>query len=92
MWPAPSRTSSLAPSKSLPIGSARPPEMGHQERLGDGVERQPVLRDGKAVPLLRVQHVGHGQILGPHRRDDLVGLGLLDARIVGALADQQRLA
>ena len=45
-----------------------------EERLGDGVERDAVLRHGKAVPLLGVQHVGDGQALGPHGRDDLVGL------------------
>ena len=88
---APSRTSNLAPAKSPPIGSARPPRVRRQERLRDGVEREAVLRHGKAVPLLGVEHVGDGQALGAHGGDDLVGLGLLDARVVGALADQQRL-
>ena len=62
-----------------------------QEGLGDGIEGDAVLRHRKAVSLLGVEHIRDRQGLGAHGGDDLVGLGLLHARIVGALADQQRL-
>src|SRR5689334_17193624 len=61
-----------------------------QEALGRGVELQPVLRLGEAVALVREQHV---LVVDPgilERRHDLLRLGLLDPRVVGALGDQQR--
>ena len=61
-----------------------------QERLRRGVEVQAVLRPGKAVALVGVDDVLHRLARLAHRRDDLLALGLLDARIVRALADQQR--
>ena len=61
-----------------------------QEILRDRVERQRVLRPREAMAFIREQHVGHGQVLRMHRGDALVRLGLLDARVVGALSDQER--
>src|SRR5262245_59348775 len=62
-----------------------------KKHLGYGVERQAVLRHGKAVALLRIEHVGYGEALCAHGLDDLVRLGLLHARVVGALPDQEGL-
>jgi transposase len=38
----------------------------------------------------RVRDIGDGNALGLHRLDDLLRLRDIDARIVGALADEQR--
>src|SRR6185295_17718011 len=62
-----------------------------QEPFRDRIERSAVGRAPEAVALFRIQHVGHGQVLVLHRLHDLIRLGLLDARIIRALRDQQRL-
>src|SRR5580692_3140085 len=65
-------------------------EVAGQEPLGGGVEAQPVLRLGEAVALVGEQQV---LVVDPsldQRGDDLLRLGLLDPRVVGALGDQQR--
>lgn len=64
--------------------------MRGQESLGRGVEAQSVLRLGETVALVGEEQV---LILNPflfHRRDDLLAFGLLDARVVGSLGNQQR--
>ena len=61
-----------------------------QEPLGDREEGQSVLGPLEAVPLVAEVDVGHGQLLGAHRLDDLVALGLDHARVVLALTDQER--
>src|SRR5512139_1603353 len=61
-----------------------------QEGLGAGVEVDAVGRAGEAVPLVRVEDVGDRQALRLHGRHDLLRLGLLHARVVGALPDEQR--
>src|SRR5690606_10343145 len=63
-----------------------------QETLGDGVEGLAVFRAGEAVAFVGEQHVGDRDVLGGHGVDDLVALVLLHTRVVGALANQQRLA
>src|SRR5690606_28098778 len=63
-----------------------------QEAFGHRIERLAVLRPRETVAFVGEQHVRHRDVVGGHRLDDLVGLVLLDPRIVGALADQQRLA
>jgi len=65
-------------------------EMACEERLGQGVELQAVLRTSETVPLIGIEYVGNGFAGCLHRGDYLFALGLLDAGIVGALADQQR--
>src|SRR5581483_1928060 len=68
-----------------------PPSQAFREKsLADGIERQPILRPGEAMPLIRVQYVRHRNLFLFHGLDDLVRLGLLDARIVGTLGDEQR--
>ena len=61
-----------------------------QERLGAGVEVDPVLGPGEAVALVGVEDVGHAAAVLLDRGDDLLRLGLLDPRVVRALADQER--
>lgn len=63
-----------------------------QEAFGHCVERLAVFRAAEAVAFVGEQHVGDRNVLGFHRVDDLVAFGLFDAWVVGALADQQRLA
>ncbi len=43
------------------------------------------------MTFVREQYVGYWNTFLLHRIDDLIGLGLIDAWIVGALPDQQRL-
>ena len=69
-----------------------PAQASRQERLGDGVEGEVILRPGEAVPLIRIQQVRDGDVPLLHGPDDLVGLGLLNARVVLALPDQKRAA
>ena len=61
-----------------------------QEQLRPPVEVDAVRRPRPAVALVRVEHVLDGDALVRHAERDLVRLGLLDARVVRALADQQR--
>jgi len=42
------------------------------------------------VALVRVEHILHRNALVGHREGDLVGLGLFYARVVRALADEER--
>ena len=63
-----------------------------QEAFGHCVEGLAVFRALEAVAFVGEQHVGDRDVLGFHRVDDLVAFGLFDAWVVGALADQQRLA
>ena len=44
----------------------------------------------KPCPSSGNKHVRHRDVLFLHGMDDLVRLGLLDARVVAPLADQQR--
>ena len=90
-WAAPSPTSNLAPAKSWPIGSARPPRCAARNASAMALKEMRFSGTAKPCPSSGIEHVGDRQVLGAHGRDDLVGLGLLDARVVGALADQQRL-
>ena len=93
-------TVSDEPRRSAPIGSKRlrPPaasprpaaQVLGQERLDDGVGGDAVRRQTEAVALVRVEHVGDRQAARLGRRHDLVELGLLHARVVGALQDEQR--
>src|SRR6266700_4087641 len=85
IWPY-----SMPPPRSRVLLLETAPQVPGQEALGRGVELQPVLRLGEAVALVREQHV---LVLDPgvgERGDDLLRLGLLDPRVVGALGDQQR--
>ena len=61
-----------------------------QERLGAGVEVDPVLGPGEAVALVGVEDIAHPAAVLLDRGDDLLGLGLLDPGVVRPLADQQR--
>src|SRR3546814_545655 len=95
--PRSTRTDTLFPYTTLfrsvvadRLGAAA--QAGGEEALGHRVEGRVVFRTGEAVAFVGEQHVGHRDALGLHRLDDLVALGLHHARIVGALADQQRLA
>ena len=45
-----------------------------EERLGDRVERESVLRPCKSVTLVGVEDEGDGQIFLRHGANDLVGL------------------
>jgi enterochelin esterase-like enzyme len=81
-------TSSGRATRRLPAGPAA--QVLGQEPVGLGVEAEPVLGLGEAVPLVREQHVLVVDPGRPQRRDDLLGLGLLHPRVVGALGDQQR--
>ncbi len=71
-------------------GFKAPAEVRGEERLGDGEEGHVVLGAGKAVALVGEDDVGHGQVLLLHDLDDLIALGDLHARVVRAVADQQR--
>ena len=62
---APSGTVMLEPSKSSPNGLVAPAQALREEPLGDGVERQAVLRPGEAVALVGEQHVGDRELLAP---------------------------
>ena len=65
-------------------------QAGAQEGLGAGVEVDAVLGPGEAVPLVRVEDVGHAAAVLLDGGHDLLRLGLLHARVVGALADEER--
>ena len=65
-------------------------EIFGEERFGDGDERLFVFGAIEAVALVAHQHIGDGDVFILHRLDDLVGFLLFDARIVGALADEER--
>ena len=79
----------FAPSKVLADGLEAAAQVLRQKRLGYGVEGEPVLGTGKSMTLVGIEHIGHRKSLGLHGFDDLVGLILLDARIIGSLADEQ---
>ena len=53
-------------------------------------KEQAIVEFGKAVALIGEKHIRHGNLFLLHRLDDLIRLGLLDARIVGALTDEER--
>src|SRR4051794_22634761 len=53
--------------KVVPDGLIAPPEALRQEPLTDRVERQPVLRACKAMPLVRVEHIGDRKLFLVHR-------------------------
>src|ERR1700735_4298326 len=59
-----------------------PAQVPGQEPLGRGVELDPVLRLGEAVPLVREEHVLVIDAGVLQRRHDLLGLGLLDPGVV----------
>ena len=66
------------------------------EHLGEEVfcnrkESDVVFRPRKAVPFIGIEDIGDRNARRLHRSDDLVAFGLLHARIVGPLRDQQRL-
>ena len=42
------------------------------------------------MSLTRVQYVGHLDVFLLHGLDNLIGLGLIDLRVVGSLGNQQR--
>src|SRR5258706_8665282 len=65
-------------------------ELRGQELLGARGEVGAVLGALKAVPLVGVEHVRHRAAVLLDGGDDLLRLGLLDARVVRALADQER--
>ena len=65
-------------------------QAGRQEVLGHRVEGDVVDGTGEAVALVREHDVGDGDVLRLHCIDDLIAFAHVDARIVGALADQQR--
>ena len=77
------------PSKSSPMDSTRIQTLG-QEGLGDGVERLVVLRAREAVSFVWIKDISDRDVARLHRLDDLFGLGTLHARVVRAMADQQR--
>ena len=87
--PAPAGTVRLDSCKILADGLEAAAQMLCQKCLGYGVEGEPVLGTGKSMTLVCIKHIGHRKSLGLHGFDDLVGLILLDARIVGSLADEQ---
>src|SRR6185369_10582665 len=67
-----------------------PAEALGEEDLVHRVEALVVLGPHEAVALVRVEHVGHRDLLVVHGLDDLVGLGLLHPGIVFALPDEER--
>ena len=70
---------------------ARPSaEVLREEALDGAVGVHPVLRLDEAVALVVLDHVLHLDAARAQGRDDLVRLGLGDARVVGALDHQQR--
>ena len=60
------------PFKIRPDRLHTPAQSFSQESFGHGVEGFSVFRPGEAVPLIRVEHVGDGDISGLHRVHDLV--------------------
>ncbi len=62
-------------------------QMTRQKGFGHCEETEIVLRSGKAMPLVGIQHIGNGYFLLLHRLHDLVGLGLFDPRVIGSLPD-----
>ena len=64
--------------------------MPRQKRLGDGVERAPVLLTPEPVAFVGVVEIGDGDPALPHRGHDLLRLRDLHARIVRAVRDQER--
>src|ERR1017187_3108914 len=65
-------------------------QIERQELLGGREEAQVVLRTNEPVPLVGEDDVLDGLVVLPHGLNDLVALGLLDARIVRPLPDEQR--
>src|SRR5262245_53918706 len=65
--------------------------MACKKRFGDGVKGNVVFWVKEAMALVRKNHVGHGNTLGPHGGDDLIRLRHLATYVVGAMADQHRL-
>src|SRR5262249_60556795 len=61
-----------------------------QELLGLGVEVETVFRPREAVAFVGVDDIFHRLAGGAQRFDDLIAFGLLDARVVGALTDEER--
>ena len=65
------------------------PQVLCQESLGHGVESQSVHAPAQTVPLIRKLQVGHGDAVGLHGLNHPIRLGLVNARIVAAVGDQQ---
>lgn len=65
-------------------------EVSGEETLGGGVELQAVLGTSEAVALILEEQVLVVYALLLHSGHDLLGLGLLDARVVRPLRDQHR--
>ena len=66
------------------------PEVLRQELLGRREHRHVVHGPHEAVPFVGRDRVLHREPAVPERHDDLVGLGLVDARVIRALDDEER--
>ena len=87
----PAGTSIVAPLKSSPTGSNRPPRCSARNASVTALNDLLFSGRRKPWPSSGIEHVGDRDVLLCHRLDDLVGFQLLHARVVGALADEQRL-
>src|SRR5437016_4128205 len=65
-------------------------QIGSQKALGTRIEISAVFRAREAVALVRINDIGDTAAVLRDGRDDLLGLRLFDARIVRALANEER--
>ncbi len=68
---------------------AAPTQVLGEELFGEGVEVQAVFRAGEAVAFVQIEYIAYRFAIFVHGGHDLLTLLLFDARIIGALPDEQ---